>query len=126
MNTIFLALYGLLFISGLFMLPAWWRIAIQARRAKDIDYTLVATALAINSAGTILVFGPRLEYGFRTGIWASVDSWTGWMLVAGISFFEISKIMLMLVRHSHGERKTFRVYAAASVLWAIFSIGWML
>lgn len=126
MNAIFILLYGLLFMSGVFMLPAWLRVTLQAYKTGDKDYMLLSAALTANSFGTILVFGPRLVYGFRTGSWVSVDHWTAGLLAGGIAFLGLSKIMLMMVRRNHGERKAFMVFAILSALWALFAVGFSL
>lgn len=123
-NAIFITLYGLLFLSGMFMLPAWIRVARDAYRQQDPDYALVATALAINSAGTILVFGARLAYGFESKLWQTFGGHLGATVLVGLAFFEISKTILMVVRHRHGERKAFIGFALVSALWALFAIGW--
>lgn len=120
----FLALYGLLLISGFFMLPAWASIARNARLEGDHDYSMVAYALALNSVGTIVIFGFRLAFGFATGNWSSVGGWLGTLILVGLIAFEGSKIMLMMVRRRHGKITTWRAYALLSGVWTGFAIIW--
>lgn len=120
----FVLLLGLLFISGLFMLPAWAVIAAQAHRENDRDYAWVAHALALNSVGTILFFGARLVFGFSTGEWMLADGPFAVTLIIAACFFEASKVLLMLVRARHGKRRVWWAFAALSLLWALFALLW--
>lgn len=125
-ETLFIVLYGLLFLSGSFMLPAWVRVALDARASGDKDYQAVATALAINALGTIVVFGPRLVFGFWTDNWAYVSGPMGLAVLFGLLFLEVSKVMLMYVRRRHGNVRTWWAFAICSAVWTIFAAAWVL
>lgn len=123
-DAAFIAIYGLLFISGCFMLHAWGGIWLRARHAHDRDYTLVAGSLALNSIGTILVFGAVLLFGWQTSNWNGMGGAFGRVVLIGLGFFEASKTGLMFVRYRHGKIKTWRWFAVLSAAWAVGAIGW--
>lgn len=125
-NGLFLALYGLLFLSGCFMLPAWLRIYSHATAEGDREFRTVAGALALNSGGTAIVFGFRLLFGFETGNWTSVGGIIGGIIFGGLVMIEGSKIALMAVRRGHGQSSLWRWYAGLSVAWTLFALLWIL
>ena len=124
-NGLYLALYGLLFLSGCFMLPAWLGIMGRAKAQGDGEFRTVAGALALNSGGTAIVFGFRLLFGFETGNWTSVGGIIGGIILGGLVMIEASKVALMTVRRGHGHGTLWRWYAGLSVAWTLFALGWI-
>jgi hypothetical protein len=125
-DAFFIIIYGLLLISGCFMFPVWLRIMRKAQAQGDSDYATVAAALALNSAGTIVVFGPRLVYGFSSGRWSSIDGFLGWAVLIGLMLLESSKVTLMYVRRGHGSLKAWWAYAIVSIVWTLCAALWVL
>lgn len=124
-NMLYLAIYGLLFLSGCFMLPAWLGIMRRANAEGDREFRMVAGALALNSAGTTIAFGSRLLYGFETGNWTSLGGILGGVIFFGLVMIEASKVALMTVRRGHGHGTLWRWYAGLSVAWTLFALGWV-
>lgn len=125
-DAAFIAIYGVIFLAGMFMLPAWLNVWLKERRTEDVDAAEVAFGFALNSVGTILIFGARLAFGFESGNWTSVGGWPGAIVMIGLAFFEASKIALMRVRKRHGDVWTWRWWALLSVLWAVGAVAWRL
>ena len=124
-DTIYLVLYGLLFLSGLFMFPAWSAVAAGAARDKDRKTRNIAWFLMLNSIGTVIVFGVRLLYGFDTGNWRSLGGAYGAAILVGLGLFEASKVGLLWEARAGRMAKGWRWFSALSAAWAAFAVGWM-
>lgn len=127
---LFLILYGLLFISGSFMCFAWGRLALVRlmhlpwRRWRHDRYLLVSFGLALNSLMTAGLFGTRAAESFVNGVWV-VDGLLGVAILFFLAGFEVSKVVLMWAIGLNPAARSWRAFAAFSVIWTAFAIYWV-
>lgn len=123
----FLFLYGMLTVTGIFLSVFWTRLTWcrlklleRSERLQD-RYLFLAGALGINSIGSVILFGGRLEGEVRHGLSPMLYGWEGFVIALGLSTILLAKVLMVWAADIEEDRRPRWLWAmgATAVFWTV-------
>lgn len=129
-EALYLIVYGVLLISGIYLTFAWGAVARRAYRARvgtlvGDRYLMVATGLVVNSVGMVVVFGTCTYQAFATSVW-DIPGPVGALIMAGLLLMTLSKTILVWAVAVRHRSTLWLSYMAISAAWTLFATWWVL
>lgn len=126
----FVFLYGMLSLSGLF-LSVFWGI-VTARRVKQIAdrglrhdrYFWLAFSLALNSIGSVVLFGTRAGSNIRFGLSQMLYGIDGLLIATGLIVVLLAKVMMVwLADLERPKPRWLWTMGATTLVWTLICLG---